>query len=289
MGLFTTKKLTDSERQSWSAQFLEIVQGQLEHWGDSPTLGGTWEEHDAEYGRLYIDYVVEYGGSLASVRMAEDGFRSSGWRKVPLDLPGCIILQSETPGAPSSWVKNGVYYGFEDPREPDGTWFYVFVGQSWSNAKSIMRGYVKDWDLENLRKGPAAKKFWNFVFTIVAVAILALLVIFVLLPIATFIATIATELGVIGATTGLGLLGTGAYHGVSQAGDGSFVGGLGEIGDWWLGGVGLSRDEFKEDVPVFQPDGELVLQEDAPENPPDLNQSGIGPLLLAAAALIILI
>lgn len=289
MGLFTVKKLTDSERQSWSAQFLEIVQGQREHWGDSPTLGGTWEEHDAEFGRLYIDYVVEYGGALASVRMAEDGFRSSGWRKVPLDLPGCIILESETPGAPSSWVKNGVYYGFEDKSQPDGTWFYVFVGVSWPKAKSIMRGYVKDWDLENLRKGPAAKKFWNFVFTIVVLAILALFVIFILLPIATFIAIIATEMGVIGATTGLGLLGMGATWGVTQIGGGSFGQGLDEIGDWWLGGVGLSRDEFKEDVPVFQPDGELILQADAPENPRDLNEGGIGPVLLAAAALLLFI
>lgn len=288
MGLFTVKKLSDSERQSWSAQFLEIVQGQREHWGEGPTLGDSWEEHDAEYGRMYLDYIVQYGGAVAAVYLAQDGYRQSGWRAVPLELPGCILLEAETPDPPPDWVTGGVYYGFEIDSET-GEWGYIYLDSSWSKAKSTMRGYVKDWDLQNLRKGPARKKFWNFVFTIVALGILAWAVIFVLLPIATFLATIATELGVIGATTGLGLLSTGTYLGFSALGDGDFVEGLGVFGDWWLEGVGLSRSEFKDNVPVFQPNGEIVLEEDAPTNPPDLQSGGLGPMLLAAAALLLLL
>ena len=309
MGLFTKKKLSDAERQAWSAQLLEVRAAELVEYGEGPTLGPTWEAHDAEYTRIWAEeYFPEYG-YLAWSMMAADGLRSSSYRSI---VPGeaMLMLESELEEPPNDWISGGVYWVVNTGElAEDGSqiWGYQYVAADWSSFKSSMKSKVKEWDLENTRKtNKLWKDAWNRYYKWIALAIVAIVVIIVLAPIVAGVA-----LGIVLGET-VSVVGAVAAGGAALAGSGmlaSASGILESFGGFFESQAAIddplfidSVANFNEDraeiigeinssgTAVMTDDGEVILTDQAPVNPPELNSGGgFVPLLVAAASYMIFI
>jgi hypothetical protein len=301
VGLFTKKKLSDAERQAWSAQLLEVRAAELDEFADEDTLGSTWEEHDEEWSRLFLEYYVEFG-ILAWNEMAADGLRISGYRKF-IEGEAMLVIENEFEEPPAEWAKGSVWWlvnTHQLDENGDQIWGYQYVAASWKEATGYMKDRVKDWDLENTRKtNKLWKDDWNRYFALVALAIVGIVAVIILAPIAAGVA-----LGVaLGETISVGLLASAVGTGLAQAaafGDkylswgenlfgepevsADFIDALGAFDD----GGGATIDDVinSPGVPVFTPGGELVALDEAPTNPAALaSGGGLGLLLAAAAAL----
>ena len=303
MGLFTKKKLTDAERQAWSAQLLEVRAAALEEWEDEVILGDTWDDHDAEYNRLLATEYWPVYGITAWAAMEADGLRPSHYRKY-LEGEGMIVLADEIEDKPTAWSAGEVYWiinTHELDDNGDQIWGYQFVATSWKSAKNHMKDRVKQWDLENTRKtNQLWKDAWNRYYQWIALAILAIVLIIVLLPVAAA-GAVAVALG---ESISVGLLATeiGAVLGSSALfGATKYL----SLGENLFGQPNVhaeftdALDVFSEDggatigsevgdVPVFQPDGKITLKQDAPSDPSALNSSGAMPVILAAALALLL-
>ena len=309
MGLFTKKKLSDAERQAWSAQLLEVRAAELAEFDDEQLLGATWEEHDSEWARLYYEYYVAYG-ILAYNEMRADGLgHTSGYRKY-IEGEGMLVLADEMENPPTEWSPGSVWWIVNTQHldeNGDQIWGYQYVSASWATATKYMKDRVKDWDLENTRKtNQLWKDDWNRYFKLVALAIVAIVVIIVLAPIAAGVA-LGIALGETIAIAGVSAAATTALAGSSLLASATnvlgfgenlfgtpevsahFVDGLAQFGD--DGGSTIINDILESpEVPVFTPGGELVSLEEAPTSPSALSSGGgIGLLLVAAAALLFVI
>jgi len=308
MGLFTKKKLTDLERQSWSAQLLEVREAELERFGEAPTLGTTWDEHDSAYGALFLEYYTEFG-VLAWDEMDQDGHRPAGYRAFLLGQ-GMIMLADEVEEPPTDWSPGEVYWVVntgEFDANGDQIWLYQYVSSSWSDAKKYMKDRVKEWDLENTRKtNKLYLEHWNLYYKIVATAITIIVGIIVLFPVIaggltalalgeTVSLTGAFAAGSKALATSLAFANTALLTGVGGAifqqfspeAD-SFFSGADVIGGHAALIEAMNADP--EGVPVFQPDGEIVMEDNAPtDSPASSSTGGLIPLLVAAAGYMIFI
>lgn len=294
MALFTKRKLSDSERQAWSAQLLEVRRAELDKFGEVPTLGSTWEENDSEWNRLYAtEYFPKYG-VLAAAEMHADGYRLSGYRGFLFDVAqgGMIILADELEELPPDMAPGAVYWtvntGTYD-EEGNQVWLFQFVASSWKYAKSHMKDRVKEWDLENKRKGLFLQN-WDRYFNFVALALLIIVTVIALVPVAYGVA-LGIVLGeTISITGAIAALGAGA-----AAGWGTYGGYLAiaqDKVDLVFGQPDLdaqfvdSTDQFNRGDAVLVFEGNtLTEQTEAPARPAALESGGLTPLLLAASAL----
>ena len=303
MGLFSKKQLSDAERQSWSAQLLEVREAELERFGRTPTLGATWQEHDAEYSRLLAtEYYPTYGITSWLV-MEEDGYRPAGYRAF-VEGEGMLMLADEIEQPPADWSPGEVYWILntrEKDDQGDDIWLYQFVSSKWKHATRIMKDKVKEWDLENTRKNwPYAQDLWNRYYKLIALAIVAIVLVIVLWPIAAGVAlgvalgeTISV-LGVAAAITSSTLLATAIQYqdiGLNLLGEP-------EVHSFFTDAPSrFNSDEstatledaiMSSPTAVFEPDGQLLLVDNAPTNSPSTS-SAFAPLALAAAGLLIFI
>lgn len=292
MALFTTKKLTDSERQVWSAQLLEVRLAELERFGELPTqLGNTWEENDAEYNRLYaFEYYPKYGFQAHSV-MHDDGLRLSGYREYVFEVAtgGMILLADELEDMPSEMSPGEVYWIVNSGEfDEDGAqiWGFQFISTSWKYAKSSMIARVKEWDLENKRNQLNWSKFFNFA----ALAILAIITFVALWPVVGQV--------LLGVALGETITLSAALGAATAALTGAYASNRA-----WIGISNVLSDEFGVDVDSEFIDAssqfnqgdsvlvfvgnELTERMEAPLNPPELQTGGMAPMLLAAAALLL--
>tara|TARA_Y100001963_G_C6762379_1_gene440229 strand:+ start:586 stop:1455 length:870 start_codon:yes stop_codon:yes gene_type:complete len=289
MALFTKKKLTDEERQSWSAQLLEVRQAELERYGEEPTLGATWDDHDRAYTELWAtEYYPKYG-ILAWSEMAHDGFYPSGYRKFLFQggRGGFILLVDELEDAPSELVPGQVIWVVNLGEDEQGQTIYGYqmVSSSWKSAKNYMRDRVKDWDLENTRLGLSWDKFFNWV----AVGILTVLTVIALVPIVGGVA-LGVVLGEAISISGAAAAGFAAVTTAWTAYAALPIDDiLAQLGDQY------QVDPYFADLPGQVDQGVLVFvgnelteQASAPINSPS-DSSGLGALILAAAGLLIFI
>ncbi len=311
MGLFTKKKLSDAERQAWSAQLLEVRAAELLEFGDTPQFGDNWDAHDAEWMRLfYEEYLPQYGVAVAAPMMAADGLRLSGYRKF-LEGTAMLMIADEVEDGPVEWSPTQVYWCItSDETDANGAqiWGYQLVADDWSSAKSYMKARVDEWGLENTRKtNQLWKDAWNRYYKWIAIAIIAIVVIIVLAPVIAGVA-----LGVVLGET-ISVAGALAAGSAALAGSGmlaSATGWLDNAGDLFESAINpvdeLYQDsaaqfnenrsvlinEITEDsnsVPVFQPDGDLILMDNAPTDSVGDSSSSLIPLLLAAAGYLVFI
>lgn len=294
MALFTKKKLSDAERQAWSAQLLEVRAAELDRYGDQPTLGENWEEHDAEWNRLFaMVYAPQYGYVGAAIEMQKEGLRLSGYRKF-VEGEAMLLLADELDDLPLGWVSGQVYWVINSGQvDDDGQqiWGFQFVAEQWKYARDEMKKKAKDWDLENTRKGLALDA-WNRYFKWVALAILAIVVVIALVPVIGGVAlgialgetiSITGALGAAGAAAGAALGAYGIWHEpISE-----FFSDITPPVDEFFVGAG-DRLETTELIPVFK-GNDLFLEPNAPTNPSALESGGLGAALLAAAALLLLL
>lgn len=292
MALFTKKKLTDSERQVWSAQLLEVRLAELERFGELPTqLGNTWEENDAEYGRLYaFEYYPQYGLQAHNV-MHDNGLRLSGYREYVFEVAtgGMILLADELEDMPSEMSPGEVYWIVNSGEvDEDGAqiWGYQFISTAWKYAKSSMISRVKEWNLENKRNQLNWSKFFSFA----AAAILAIITFVALWPIVGEV-LLGAALGEAISLAGLAKVAGGAVL-AAYASNRAWLGISGELAEQFDIDV---ESEFMDAAAQFN-EGQSVLvfvgnelteQAQAPINPPELQTGGMAPMLLAAAALLL--
>ena len=294
MALFTKQKLSDAERQVWSAQLLEVRLAELDRFGEFPTLGDTWKENDSEWNRLYSTVYLPKYGILAGAEMHADGLRLSGYRQYLFDVAygGMIILADELDELPADMSPGGVYWIVNSGEFDEAgaqIWGFQFVASSWKYAKSSMIARVKEWDLENKRNQLNWSKFFNFA----AAAILAIITFIALWPIVGEV--------LLGAALGEAI----SIAGVAKVAGAALLGAYTSNRAW----LGISRtladnfdievdDEFVNAADQFNDGGSVLVfvgnvletRDEAPENPPELVQGGgFGALLLAAAALIFLL
>jgi len=295
VALFTKQKLSDAERQTWSAQLLEVSAAELSEFGELPTLGSTWEEHDAEFNRLYAFVYYPKFGILAGAEMHADGLRLSGFRIVKArfetNYGGMILLADEVEDLPADMSPGAAYWVVNTGElDDDGRqiWGFQYLASSWKYLKSSLMARVKEWDLVNRRNQLNWSKFFNFA----AFAILAILTVIALWPIVGDVILGA----VLGEAINIGGVATAAFGSLGAAYAGNKL---------WLG---ISRaladqfdtvvdDQFINAADQFNDGGSVLVfvgnvletRDEAPENPPELVQGGgYGALLLAAAALIFL-
>ena len=295
MALFTKGKLSDSERQVWTAQLLEVRLAELERFGELPTqLGATWEENDDEYNRLYaFEYFPKYG-ITAHVVMHEDGLRLSGYRGYLFDvaLGGMILLADELEDMPPEMSPGEVYWIVNSGEfDDDGAqiWGFQFISTAWKYAKSSMMARVKEWDLENKRNQLNWSKFFSFA----AAAILAIITFVALWPIVGEV-LLGVALGETISVSGLVAASFAALTG-AYAANRAWLGASQALSDEF--GVSVesqfidAAEQFNEGGSVLVFVGnELTEQAEAPMDPPELRQgAGLGPMLLAAAALLLLL
>lgn len=289
MALFTKKKLSDEERQAWSAQLLEVRQAELDRYGEEPTLGATWEEHDATYNELWAtEYYPKYG-ILAWSEMAADGLHLSGYRKFLFQggLGGFLLLVDELEDAPTELTPGEVLWVVNLGQDEEGqtVYGYQMVSSAWKSAKKYMKDRVKDWDLENTRLGLNWDKYFNWI----GIGILSIVTVIVLVPIAGGVA--------LGIAAGEAI----SISGVAAAGAAAITAAWGAYAalpvDDILQQLGnqYELDPYFEDLPGQVNEGVLVFvgnelteQTHAPTNSPS-DSSGLGALLLAAAGLLIFI
>ena len=311
MALFTKKKLSDAERQAWSAQLLEVRAAELAEYGEAPAWGQSWEEHDAEFWRLYQEQYLPQYGLYAQAMMAADGLREAGYRAF-VEGAAMLMLADELEQAPSDWSPGQVWW-IVDTGAVDSNgnqvWGYQFVSSSWKEATRYMRDAVDRWDLENTRKtNQLWKDAWNRYYKWIAIAIVAIVVIIVLAPIVAGVA-LGIALG-----EAISLAGVAAAAGGALAGSGLLMSAKNALnaGGELLGGMQEEVDPFYVDAAAqFQGDdatsvlvgeiassgsavvgagGKITLVDDAPSDPPELNESGgFVPLLLVAASYLIFI
>ena len=290
MALFTKKKLSDEERQTWSAQLLEVRAAELARWGEFPTLGDNWYTHDLEWNRLYNEVYLPQYGIYAGAEMIAQGLRLSGYRRYLFDGPnmgGMIILVDELDERPADLSKGEVIWAVNLGPNEDGIdeWGWQYVSSQWKHAKSYMMARVKEWDLTNLR----SQLFWSHAFNWIAKAILVIGTAMILLPV----------LG--GAALGLALGEKVSILGLLEASKAALISGgvlatagIGALSDWgeklgveWTPEEFTDADEFNQGVLVFV-GNDLTIQDAAPTNGPT-DSSGLGALLLAAAGLLLFI
>jgi len=303
MGLFTKKQLSDAERQSWSAQLLEVREAELEKFGRNPTLGATWEEHDAEYARLLaVEYWPNYG-ITSYIVMEQDGYRPSGYRGF-VEGEGMLMLADEIEQPPVDWSPGEVYWILntrEKDDQGDDIWLYQFVSAKWKYATRFMKDRVKEWDLENTRKNwPMYQDLWNRYYKLVALAIIAIVLVIVLWPIAAGVAlgvALGETISVVGVAAAISsstLLATAIQYsdvGLNLLGEP-------EVKSVFTDAPSLFNEDdstatLEEEIlsaptAVFQPDGELLLTDNAPTSSPSTS-TAFAPLALAAVGLLIFI
>ena len=308
MGLLTKKRLSDAERQSWSAQLIEVAEAERKEWGEEPTLGETWTEHDQQYSWLYWTEYYPKFGVLAGVEMAADGHHPAGYRQFFTEGVSMLILADEIQNISELGWNPGEIYWCSQGENPE-EWGWQRVAVSWSDAKDYMKDRVRDWDLENERKNDGLwKKRWNTAFLAVGLAIAAYLTIFILLPLANVLVVFLAEvLPGVAALGGAGLLGLGGRAVVAGIGDGSLFQGITDVGNVLGDFTGLGRDDFYDTlagsnldpkdpvlvavregkIPIFQSNGSVLASDNAPPDSP--TSSGESGLLLAALALLLLL
>lgn len=296
MALFTKQKLSDAERQTWSAQLLEVSVAELAEFGELPTLGSTWEEHDAEFNRLYsLVYYPKYG-ILAGAEMHADGLRLSGFRNIKASFDteygGMILLADEVEELPADMNPGAAYWIVNTGEEDDDgrqVWGFQYLASSWKHLKNSLMARVKEWDLVNRRNQLNWSKFFNFA----AFAILAIVTVIALWPIVGSVA-----LGVVlGETVSVGaaLGAAGAALSAAYAANKVWLGISRELADQFDTVVDdqfiNAADQFNDGSSVLVFVGNVLTERtEAPLNPPELDQGGgLGAVLLAASALLILL
>jgi hypothetical protein len=305
VAVFSKKRLTDVERQTWSAQLLEVREAELSEFGPEP-VGGTWVSHDEWYYSQWITAVQEYGIALAGPQLAAQDVRPAGYRQF-LEGEAMIVLADEMEDPPTEWEKGGVYwivYSGQVDESGSQVWGWQQVASRWSEAKSYMMDRVKEFDLENHRKTlPYFADRWNFYFKIVATAIVAIVTVIVLLPIAIG-AGIGIAVGAKVSLAGAASAGSAALQG-SQALQ-NIAGTLGVFGGIFGGLVPEAGEQYQGIVEDFSNNNAEIVAEideantayftanslvitngDAPTEGPQ-SSSGF-PLILAAAGALVLL
>jgi len=299
VALFTKQKLSDSERQTWTAQLLEVRQEEIERFGEFPTLGDTWEENDSEWNRLYSTVYLPKYGILAGAEMHADGLRLSGYRKIPKFINekghgyfnGMILLADEVEDLPADMSPGAAYFIVNTEELDDQgrqVWGFVYLNSSWEYLKSSLMGRVKEWDLVNRRNHLNWSKFFN----IAAFAILAIVTAIALWPLVGEVAlglalgesvSVGAVFGAAGASLTGAYTANRAWLGISRSLANAFDT---VVDDQFIN----AADQFNNGDSVLVFVGNVLTERDAaPINPPELSQGGgLGALLLAAAALIFL-
>jgi hypothetical protein len=296
VALFTKQKLSDAERQTWSAQLLEVSEAELSEFGELPTLGSTWEEHDTEFNRLYTFVYYPKYGILAGAEMHADGLRLSGFRiakaRFDTNYGGMILLADEVEDLPADMSPGAAYWIVNTGElDDDGRqiWGFQYLASSWKHLKNSLMARVKEWDLVNRRN----QLNWSKFFNIAAFAILAIVTTIALWPIVGDVllgAALGEAINIGGvATAALGSLGAAyaankAWLGISRALADQFDT---VVDDQFIN----AADQFNDGESVLVFVGNVLTERaEAPLDPPELAQGGgFGALLLAASAILILL